>query len=70
MDVVFVGNSVCIGSIDIAVRQNVEQGYISELSSICFDLCRKDITVSRDDIIASFRAKVLFGSFIKGNAFL
>jgi hypothetical protein len=68
--VVFVGNGVCIGSIDIAVRRNVEQGSISELSSIFFDLCRKDLTVSRDDIVANFRAKVLFGSFVEGNVFL
>jgi hypothetical protein len=66
MDVVFVDNGVCIRSIDITVRQNVEQGSISKLSSIIFDLCRKDVTVSRDDIVASFRAKVMFGSFVEG----
>jgi len=34
------------------------------------DLCRKDVTVFRDDIASSFREKVLFGSFVEGNVFL
>ncbi len=41
MDVVFGGNGVCIGSFDIAVRQNVEQGSISKLSSILFGSLQK-----------------------------
>jgi hypothetical protein len=43
---------------------------VPKLSEIFFNLCRKDITVSRDNVKVSLGMKVLFGSFVKSNVFL
>jgi hypothetical protein len=67
---IIVGDAVCIARINNVIGWDVEQRSISVLSSIFFDLRRKDLTVTRNDFEASFRTKVLLGSFVEGNEFL